>query len=427
MHYLRHGDHHRRSTCRGCLRGNLASFLDYGMVPLAGDFLPQEYVGRERLYPMDLAVCLDCSLVQILNVIRAEDLFTDYRYLSSVTATLSRHFQDYAEFLCDTVLSDRAGLVVEIGCNDGVLLRPLKELGIRAVGVDAAENVVEIAKAAGLDVCHSYFGTEVARRLRETHGRAQVVTASNVFAHIDDLDEVLRGVDCLLAEDGTFIVEVHYLLDLLDQFQFDTVYHEHLCYYSVHALSHLFSRYEFEVVDVERLPMHGGAIRVSGRRRSVAVRKPSVESLLELERAAGVTKLETYELFGAAVQKCRQQIRDFVLSRKASGRSICGYGAAGRATILLNFCGLDREVIQYVVDESPSRVGRVFPGVGIPIVSRDHFHEHPTDDCLLTAWNYRDEIIGKEQDYYQTGGCFLAPLPEVEVIQSSSSWKKHAS
>ncbi len=342
MHYLRKGDHQRRSTCRACLGTSLTSFLDYGSVPLAGDFLPQAFVGRERLYPMDLVVCHDCSLVQILNVVAAEELFTDYRYLSSITSTLTDHFRTYAVFLQQCLADEPEPLVVEIGCNDGVLLSPLKELGIRAVGVDAAENVAEIALKKGLDVVHAFFCHAVAKQLRAGHGTANVITASNVFAHIDDLDEVLKGVDCLLADDGTFLVEVHYIADLLEKFQFDTVYHEHLCYYSLHALQHLLGRFDFVPVDVQRLPMHGGAIRVAFQRTAAARVQPSVADLLDFERQTGVTSVDTYQRFGAQAQACKASIRKFVTQRRSSGRTISGYGAAGRATILLNYCGLDR-------------------------------------------------------------------------------------
>ncbi len=416
---LGNGRFQRRSNCRGCLSDNLVSFLDYGSVPLAGDFITPDQVGSELTYPMDLSYCTDCSLVQITNVVSAEELFTDYRYLSSVTSTLMGHFNSYAQTLKNRFFHGKDGLVVEFGCNDGVLLKPLKELGIRAIGIDAAENVVEITRRKGLDARHGYFGHALAQELVEASGQAQVITASNVFAHIDNLDNVLRGVDTLLAEDGTFIVEVHYLRDLVESVQFDTVYHEHLCYYSLRSLNHLFGRFGLEIVDAERLPMHGGSIRVYGSRQAFAPGKCSerLARLTEEEEAAGLHSLETFEVFGEASRRQRLEIRDMVLSRKAVGRTVCGYGAAGRATTLLNYCGIGHETLDYIVDESPSRIGRYVPGVRVPVVNRDHFHANPVDDCLLTAWNYRDEIIAKEPTFTAKGGVFLAPLPKQEIIQ----------
>ncbi|MEO0531842.1 MAG: methyltransferase domain-containing protein, partial [Planctomycetota bacterium] len=260
------GNYQRRDTCRGCLGDRLVTFLDYGNVPLAGDFIKPEQVGTESIYPMDLSFCEDCSLVQITNVVDADELFTDYRYLSSVTSTLMGHFREYAQVLKSRLSSKENPLVVEFGCNDGVLLTPLGRLGVKAVGVDAAENVVELARGKGLDVRHGYFGGDLAGQLRQAYGPADIITASNVFAHIDDLDNVMRGVDGLLATDGTFCVEVHYVLDLVETVQFETVYHEHLCYYSLKALGSLYKRFGLAIVDAERLPMHGGAIRVFAQR-----------------------------------------------------------------------------------------------------------------------------------------------------------------
>lgn len=417
---LQVGEFQRRDTCRVCHGQRLLSFLDYGMVPLAGDFIWPDQVGEEKVYPLDLVACQDCTLVQILNVVDAHTVFDDYRYLSSVTKTLTQHFRDYARVLHERVLGSKTGLVVEFGCNDGVLLSPLKKLGIKAIGVDAAENVVHLAREKGLDVWHGFFGADIAQQLKNQHGPADVITASNVFAHIDDLDGVLRGVDQLLADDGTVIVEVHYLGNLLEQLQFDTVYHEHLCYYSVHAIQHLFGRFGFTITDVARLPMHGGAIRVFARRSLPAPpQSPNVERLLKLESLMGMKSETLYQQFGEKVLVCRDAISDFVNERKQSGRTIAGYGAAGRATTLLNFCGLGQDTLDYIVDESPSRVGRCVPGIGVPIVSRSHFAAHPTDDCLLTAWNYRQEIVNKEKQYLANGGTFLTPLPRIETVEGS--------
>jgi SAM-dependent methyltransferase len=412
------GEYHRRQTCRVCGGSRLSTFLDYGNMPLAGGFLPAERLSETKFYPMDLAMCADCTLVQIRNVVAGEVLFTDYRYLSSMMATLSQHFREYASVLKEQVLPVRDPFVVEIGCNDGVLLTPLRELGVRAVGVDAAENVVAITRQRGHEVMHGFFGVEIADEIVARHGRPDVITASNVFAHIDDLDEVMRGVDRLLAPDGTFIVEVHYIVDLLDTFQFDTVYHEHLCYYSLHSLRVLYERFGFTITEVRRLPMHGGAIRVYCRRTtSTKTSSALVTKMLEEEHVRGIDLPATYERFGAAVEVARDRLRTFLFERKSQGRSLSAYGAAGRATTLLNYCRLDRSIVDYIVDESPFRCGRYVPGVNIPIVAPSVLRERPTDDCLITAWNYRAEIVAKSQDFLASGGTFIMPLPEIESIR----------
>lgn len=411
------GEYRRREECRVCGSRNLNLFLDYGDMPLAGGFLLREQIPQEKVYPMDLAVCTDCSLVQILNVVSPDVLFTDYRYLSSVTQTLSQHFRDYAQMLRSDVLPRENPMVVEFGCNDGVLLVPLKELGVRTVGVDAADNVVEVARKRGIEVIYGYFGPDTVSRIIETHGQTDVVTASNVFAHIDDLDEVMKGVDLVLKPEGTFIVEVHYALDLLKTFQFDTVYHEHLCYYSLHALQALYRRFGFRLTDVQHLPMHGGAIRVFAQRESVASEGTKrLRSMWAEEEAMRINDPALYAEFGEKVVKYRDRLVEFIHGRKKKGRSISAYGAAGRSTILFNYCGFGPDLIDYVVDESPFRAGRYVPGVHIPIVPREHFHAHPTDDCLITAWNYREEIVGKEPEFRQRGGKFITPLPTIEVL-----------
>lgn len=410
------GNYYRRTTCRGCGSSRLTSFMDFGLVPLAGDFVEQNRLADVRLYPMDLAFCEACSLVQILNVVSPDVLFSDYRYLSSITETLQQHFRDFASLLRERFLHDDA-LLVEFGCNDGVLLHPLQQLGARVLGVDAAPNVVEIARGRGVPVRHGYFDSDVAREIRVAEGPAMVITASNVFAHIDDLDGVLRGVNELLADDGVFVVEVHYVGDLLEGFQFDTVYHEHLCYYSLHALEVLYRRHKLKLFDVQFVPMHGGAVRVFAQREGGArERSGQLGDALEQERDIGICDLGTYVRFGIEAAQYRDELRRFVLARREEGRSLSAFGAAGRATILLNYCGLDSSVVQYIVDESPFRCGRCVPGVAIPVVGRQMLETAPTDDCLITAWNYRDEVVSKGEGYLARGGQFIVPLPRIEVI-----------
>lgn len=412
----------RRSGCRVCGSTNVVSVLEFGRMPLAGDFVFPDRLADLRYYPLDLCVCQSCSLMQILNVVDPNVIFTEYRYLSSVTQTLKRHFREYAQTLRDRGLATEESFVVEFGCNDGVLLEPLRAIGVKALGIDAADNVAQIARDKGFDVITGFFGQPIAARIRDERGPADIITASNVFAHIDDLDEILKGVDALLAPNGSFIVEIHYGVDLLEKLQFDAVYHEHLCYYSIAALDVLFGRFALEIYDVERLPMHGGAIRVYSRRRGETTTPPS-DTLLQLrtlEQRIGVKQIETYFDFANKVHKARDKIREAVFARRKSGRTLSAFGAAGRATILLNYCGLDSSLVEYIIDESPSRCGRVVPGVSISILPLEHLKTSPTDDCLVTAWNYREEILMKTSDYRNAGGELIFPLPELEVVGNNS-------
>jgi novobiocin biosynthesis protein NovU/D-mycarose 3-C-methyltransferase len=335
-----------------------------------------------------------------------------------VTETLSGHFRNYARLLRDKALPVDHPFVVEIGSNDGVLLKPLKDLGVEVLGVDPAKNVVSIAKAKGVKTICDYFTEPIARQIAIQHGLADVITASNVFAHIDDIHEVMRGVCALLKRPGFFVIEVHYIVDLLEKVQFDTIYHEHLSYFSIHALTNLFGRYGMEIVEVERLPMHGGAVRVFTQRPGVRKEGPSarVYELMRLEQRLGIDDPATYVRFGQEAIAHRDRLRGLVLDRKASGRRLSGYGAAGRGTILLNYCDLDHTILDYIIDASPLRAGKFMPGVHIPIVPPSMLTLDPTDDCLMVAWNYREEIVRKEAAYLSRGGRFIIPLPTIEVV-----------
>lgn len=396
-----------RTTCRMCGGSRLFTVLDLGDMPLAGGFLTPDKFDLEQRYPLKVSVCLDCALVQCLNIIDPDMLFRHYFYLSSVTGTLSRHFRDLAVLL---VKEFRPSFVVEIGCNDGVLLKPLQQLGVTALGVDPAQNIAVIAAEKGLNVIPEYFTEDIARRIVDEYGRADIISASNVFAHIDDLDEVMRGVKILLADDGIFIVETRYIVDMLTGMQFDTIYHEHLSYYSVHSLERFFGRHGFEIVRVDRIPMHGGAIRAFVQRKAWHT-PPYWGELLPIEEELKVDRPYTYIEFGDQVRAYREQLRGMLAEREAQ-HTLCGYGAAGRATILLNYCGVKP---LYMVDESPLRAGQCMPGIHTPIYFPEHFRKQPTDDCLITAWTYEQEIIRKEPDYR---GTFIVPLPTIRTRQA---------
>jgi SAM-dependent methyltransferase len=391
-----------RDTCAVCGSAELQLFLYFPEMPLAGGFLHADEVDREQLYTLDVAYCAVCGLVQVLTVVGSDVLFSDYRYSSSTTTTLSSHFERYAEWLKNRL---DPGLVVEFGCNDGVLLDPLQRRGVRAVGIDPAANVATLARARGLDVVGGFFDADSGARLRGQHGPADVVTGSNVFAHIDDIHAVMKGVDALLADDGAFIVEVHYLADIVRGMQFDSIYHEHLYYYSIHSLAYLFGMYDLSVVEVIPVSSHGGSVRVVARRAAASPEvHPSVDKYLAAERYMGLGDPGTY----AVLQDRWDGVLD-ALRAELAGRDLCAYGAAGRAVMLLSMLALDN--VAYVIDESPLRAGRVVPKLHIPIEFPARLYEDPRDACLITAWTYRDEIMRKEP-YYR--GEWITPLPNIE-------------
>lgn len=384
--------------------------IDYGLMPLAGSFLDPRHVDAERLYPLTLVRCRDCTLMQVPEVVDPQIIFAEYSYTSSTTETLTSHFAEMAKDL--VALGLGAGdLVVEFGCNDGVLIQPLRRLGVRAVGVDPSDVARRASDAGGWPLVAGYFDAKSAEDILDHHGRAKLVVANNVFAHIDDLDATMLAVAAVLREDGFFVFEVHYQGDLIRDFQFDTVYHEHLCYYSLRSLEVLLGRFGFSIVDLKPIPIHSGSIRViAALGTSPHAPNPEVARRLEIER--------TYDIpqFIAGVRERRSALRKRIVDLRSNGRSVVGYGAAGRATVLLNYCQLGRELIDYVVDMSPLRHGRLVSGVRVPVCPTETFRGRYPDYALMTAWNYEAEIVGKEREFVASGGRFIVPLPELRVV-----------
>jgi SAM-dependent methyltransferase len=381
--------------------------LNLGSLPLAGGFLADEAaVRREKLYPLEIHACARCGLVQILNPVDPEVLFQGYSFSSSTIKPLVDHFEVYAKWLREQL---HPRTVVEFGCNDGVLLEPLQRAGIRAVGVDISNNITELARSKGLDVVTGYFNTDVAAAIRDKVGGADVLTGSNAFAHNDQPEAILEAAAVVLSDSGHLCLEFMYAGDLLEKLQWDTLYHEHLTFYSLSALQILLERYGFYVVDAERLPMHGGSLRVcAGRSRSSP--KPAVAEILKYEQAVGLQCAETWVRFA---EQCRRQIR--IVAEVYAGLSerhrIWAYGAAGKATMWVNACKMD--YLGGVADASPLRAGKLMPGTHTQIVLPEKFKQSPPDYVFVTAWNYADQIRAKENWF---PGIWSVPLPELRFF-----------
>jgi methylation protein EvaC len=408
----------KRKCCRTCGE-KISDFLDFGYLPLAGAFIENDYEHVENLYPMQVSYCPKCTLVQIPNVISKETLFNnDYHYLSSVTSTLNRHFEEYSIYLQSLTNKLSDVFVVEFGCNDGVLLSKLNDKNIRNLGIDPSSNVVTVAQNRGLNVICDFINEETANNILKTNPQANVITGSNVFAHNDDIGEILKGVQVLLRDDGYFIIEVHYLLDLLSNLQFDFFYHEHCNYYSLHSIRYLLNLYDLEVVDVQRLKMHSGSIRVISKFKNKASNiSNSVLALLELELSSKINSLPTYLDFSKSMEKVRNELSALLSDRKSQGKSICGYGASGRSVTLLNYLGITHETLDFMIDSSPVRANHIMPGLHIPIYFAERSTMEKTDVCLITAWSYAKEILAKEEWYLGLGNEVIIPLPEIESIK----------
>jgi SAM-dependent methyltransferase len=396
-----------RTQCRACDGTDLHSVLDLGPLPLAGGFLPnRDAFASEKLYPLEIYSCGSCGLVQVLNPVEPEILFQDYSFSSSTIKPLVEHFSAYAQWL-STRLKPKT--VVEFGCNDGVLLDPLQKAGIKAIGVDVSKNITDLARSKGLDVVTGYFSPSVAQAIRDRVGAVDVVTGSNAFAHNDNPHAILEAANLLLSEDGYLCLEFMYAGDLLEQLQWDTLYHEHLTFYTLSALRILLMRYGFHVVDAERLPMHGGSLRVCASRRP----KPpgtAVEELMEYERHKKLAELATWQGFARGSLRRIGIVRD-VFHALQQRHSIWAYGAAGKATMWVNVCRMD--YLGGVVDESPLRAGKFMPGTHTPIVFPEQFKAAAPDYVFITAWNYA-ELIRSKESWFQ--GTWSVPLPHLRFF-----------
>lgn len=401
-------------SCRACGSDALNLLVDFGPMPLAGGFmLPVDVANRNVSYPLRLARCADCTLMQILDSVPPEIIFSQYSYITSATRTMLEHYTQMGAKIVES-FSAKDKLIVEFGCNDGVFLRSVLRAGAHAIGVDPSDVARRASEREGWRLFNTYFNEEVARQIRREYGCAKIVAGNNVFAHVDDLHAVLRGVVALLEEDGVFIIEVYYQGDLISKTQFDTVYHEHVCYYSLTSLVLLLSQYDLKAVDVERLPTHSGSIRVTAARRTSSYAPSTrVDEMLAAEKTIDV------EDFVRRVLQYPARFQGFIEGLKKKGKTIGAYGAAGRMTVLVNYCGLGPQLLEYAVDMSPLRHGRLVPGVLLPIVPPSVFHENPLDYMIMSAWSYEAEILEKESGYIEAGGQFIIPLPDIRVIGAS--------
>ena len=403
-----------RKTCRICDSTELELLIDYGFMPLAGGFAATGESSAFAMFPLRLFRCTRCTLMQVLDVVNPDLVFRNYSYASSTTQMLRDHFAGMGPEIVARA-GARGELAVEFGCNDGVLMRPLLAAGAKAVGVDPSDVAFHASQEQGWPLITAYFTERLARQIVSKYGRAQLITGANVFAHVDDVHAIVHGVTALLGEEGHFVFETHYQGDLISLLQYDTVYHEHLSYYSIRSLEELFHPYGLRIVDVKRIPIHSGSIRVTVvRKQSTFPASPAVRQMIEEERHWDLHK------FTEQVEIRRVGLRQIVMDLKAAGSRIAAYGAGGRMTILLNYCDLGADLIDYVVDASPLRYGRYVPGVGIPIVPPERFREEPPDYAILSAWNYEAEIVAKEQPFLSGGGQFIVPLPDVRLVGAAT-------
>lgn len=410
--------HHRRTECRACGGRALRRVLRLGPQPLANAFLRDaESFGAEMRFPLDLHVCETCSLVQLVDVIDPEVLFRDYVYVTGTSTTIAEHNRRYADAVVRELGMGPDDLVVEAASNDGSLLREFARRGVRALGVEPARNIAEMARAAGIETVAEFFEPGIAARLREEHGPARAVIGNNVLAHVDDTRGFLRAGRDLLAPGGRVVVEVPCGGELLERLEYDTVYHEHLCYFSVAALLRLAEGAGLAVRRVDRVPVHGGSLRVwMGIDSESDGHDAAVLAMAEEERARGVASPERWERFARDVDTNRTALRALLGRLRMEGRSVAGYGAPAKGNTLLNYCGIGADLLPYTVDRSPLKVGSWTPGMHIPVLPVETLLERQPDYVLILAWNFADEIMEQQSEYRARGGRFVLPVPEPRIV-----------
>jgi SAM-dependent methyltransferase len=404
-------------TCRICKGKRLEPFLDLGMQPHCNHFLQAEDLGAEEpRWPLALLYCRDCHLVQLTTVVDPAFMFRHYLYVSGTTATLREHFRRSASDLVDRFRLGRGNLVVDIGSNDGTWLQQFKDRGLRVQGVDPAANIAEMANAAGIPTLADFFTEANAKAIRQAQGPADLITAAGVFFHIDDMDDVCRGIKALLADSGLVHIQAIYLGAMLKQTSYDNVYHEHVSYYTLHPLIRLFERFELEVFDLGFSEIHGGTMLLYVGHKGMHSVEPAVAAQLAYEREQGWDALDAYLAFAQRVQRNRDRLRSMIQELKSQGKRIAAYSAPAKGNTLLNYCQLGPDLLDYACERAPLKIGTHTPGMHLEVIDEQEAMRHPPDYFLLLAWNFKEELIRKNQAFRDGGGRFIIPIPEPHIV-----------
>src|SRR5215510_1523587 len=407
-----------QAVCRFCGTPLKLSFADLGMSPPSNSYLEAADLNRmERFYPLHAWVCQKCFLVQLEEFETPEEIFSDYAYFSSYSDSWLAHAKAYTEAMMARFDLGASSFVVEIASNDGYLLQYFVAQGVPVLGIEPAANVAAVAEKKGVPTLVKFFGTKTATELAAAGRKADLIAGNNVLAHVPDLNDFVRGMSVLLRPRGVITIEFPHLMRLMEENQFDTIYHEHFSYFSFITAERIFAAHGLVLFDVEELPTHGGSLRIYARHVEDDGKPlgPRVDELRAREELAGFTRLERYASFDERVKETKRKLLDFLIAAKREGKSIAGYGAPGKGNTLLNYCGIRTDFLDYTVDRSPHKQGKFLPGTHIPICHPDRIGETKPDYILILPWNLRDEIIEQMAHIRSWGGQFVVPIPEVKV------------
>jgi SAM-dependent methyltransferase len=405
-------------TCRFCGTALSQSLIDLGMSPLCETYLAADELNQmEAFYPLHAWVCGACFLVQVDEYVRPERIFTEYAYFSSYSDSWLRHARGYVDMIVDRLGLGAASRVVEVGSNDGYLLQWFVRKGIPVVGIEPAANVAAAARAKGVPTATLLFGRDTAPGGVAQHGQADLVIGNNVLAQVSDLNGFVAGMKILLRAGGVITMEFPHLMRLMEENQFDTIYHEHFSYFSLLTVEQIFAAHELVVFDVEELPTHGGSLRIWAGHADDARRpvEPPVHALRAREETAGFRRLDRYASFTEQVHETKRRLLEFLIGVRRRGKSVVGYGAPGKGNTLLNYCGIRTDFLDYTVDRNPYKHGKFTPGTHIPIFPPERIFATRPEYVLILPWNLKDEIMEQMAGIRAWGGQFVVPIPDVKV------------
>lgn len=405
-------------SCRSCKYEKLQHVLSLGNMPLANALVSKEKLNEvNQTYPLELVFCPNCSLVQIDETVDPEVLFNEYLYFSSYSETMLKHSKALVDKLVTLRNLSKNNLVIEVASNDGYLLQYFKPYDVPVLGIEPAENIAKVAEEKGIPTLCAFFNAKTANKLKLEGKKADTIIGNNILAHVAGLNDFAEGVRILLRENGIAIFEFPYVKEMIDKNEFDTIYHEHLCYYSLTSVSNLFKNHGMKIVDVEQTAIHGGSLRIWATLQDSSEKFSSrAEELMKEESQTGLNQLQYYKDFAEKVKKLGKDLKNMVVSLKNEGKSIAAYGAAAKGCILLNYSGIGKDLINFVVDRNPHKQGLYMPGNHIPIHPTGKINEEKPDYLLILAWNFANEIMNQQKLHKKNGGKFIIPIPEVKVV-----------